>query len=172
VCVSGPVSSSDAVTLNGKPLKHLGTGLREYLFLDIYTLDAYSESGACAANRIVYASEAKMIRLTMRRHVPVNYLWWQAKKAFDENLPKQGDISLLKKKIYTFLVLFKTDLDEGSTVEIAYTPGKGTTIKQNGRPLGPPIPGRDFQKLTWQAFFSGNNCCEQMIIDQCLQASR
>ncbi len=167
----GPSASNEAVVLGGRPLKYLGTALREYLFFDIYTLEAYSESGACAPNRIVYAPEAKMVRLTMHRYVPVNHLRWQVRKTFDQNLPRQGDTSGLKQKIGSFLALFKTDLAVGTAVEIAYLPGRGITVTQNGRPLGPPIPGRDFQELTWRSFF-GNTCSGKRIVEQCLQAYR
>ena len=166
--------SNEAVMLNGRALKHIGTGLREYLFLDIYTLDAYSESGACAPKRIVYDSEAKLVRFTMRRHVPIGYLWWQVKEAFKQNMPSgEADASKLEQKITSFLYLFKNDLPEGTTVEIAYVPGKGSTVTENGRALGPPIPGRDFQELAWRSFFFGGDaCCEKMIIDQCSRAVR
>ncbi len=167
-------SPEPLVVVHGKPLKHLGTGLEEYLFFDIYELDAYTESGACALSDIVYTSEAKMLRLTMSRHIPVNHLKWQVKKNFERNLPKNGNDSL-KKKVSTFLSYFKHDLPKGTAVDIAYVPGYGSTIKEDGRPLGPPIPGPDFPVLTWRTYFGGNTCCEQgrnMIIEQCRQGSR
>ena len=70
-------SPEPMVVVHGKPLKHLGTGLEEYLFFDIYELDAYTESGVCSLSDIVYTSEAKMLRLTMSRNIPVNHLKWQ-----------------------------------------------------------------------------------------------
>lgn len=175
ISLSGYASSPDpTVVVHGKPLKHLGRGLEEYLFFDIYELDAYTESGVCSLSDIVYTAEAKMLRLTMSRNIPVNHLKWQVRKNFERNMPKQGNASL-KKKVSMFLSYFKHDLSKGTAVDIAYVPGHGSIIKENGRTLGPPIPGRDFPELTWRTYFGGNSCCEQgrdMIIEQCLRGAR
>lgn len=170
VSMGGPTSaSSETVTLNGRHLKHIGTGLKEYLLFDIYTLDAYSESGACEPKNIVYDSEAKLVRFTMQRSVPLGYLWWQIKEAFEKNMPQlqAAELNRLNQRIASFLALFKADLPEGTILEIAYVPGKGSTVTENGRPLGPPIPGRDFQELAWSSFLGGDSYCEKMIITQC-----
>ena len=67
-------SPKPTVEAAGKTLKLLGRGLREFLFIDIYTLDAYSESGACAPGKIVYNTEVKLMRLTLIRKIPVKRL--------------------------------------------------------------------------------------------------
>ena len=168
--LTGYSAPEKSVVVNGKTLKHLGRGLREFLFIDIYNLDAYSESGACAPGKIVYNTETKMLRLTMIRNIPVERLKSELSNTFKENMPKKGDLPALQKKIDTFLTYLKQDLTKGATMEINFVPGKGSTIKQNGKPLGPSIPGRDFAELAWRSYFGGNTCCKQvkrMVLDQC-----
>lgn len=164
-----------AVVVNGKTLKHLGSTLREYLFFDIYQLDAYSESGTCSPSEMVYTPETKMIRLTMSRHIPVNNLKWEVKKAFKRNLREDRNNRALQKKISTFLAYFKSDLDKGAAVDIIYIPGTGSIVLQNGKALGPPIPGRDFPELTWRSYFGGKTCDtrgRRAIIEQCMARNR
>lgn len=163
------------VTVAGKTLKLLGRGLREFLFIDIYNVDAYSESGACAPGKIVYNTEAKMLRLSMIRDIPVDRLKSELSGTFEKNMPKKGDIATLKTQIDSFLTYFKKDLKHGDTVEITFVPGKGSTVKQNGKPLGPTLPGRAFAELAWRSYFGGNTCCKQvrkMVLEQCKAAGK
>ncbi len=166
-------SPPSTVTVAGKTLKLLGRGLREFLLIDIYNVDAYSQSGACAPGKIVYTTEVKMLRLSMIRDIPVKRLTSELSGTFEDNMPKKGDIAALKKQIDSFLTYFKKDLKSGDQVEISYVPGKGSTVKQNGKALGPTLPGRDFAELAWRSYFGGNTCCKQvkkMVIEQCKSA--
>ena len=163
-------SPKPTVEVAGKTLKLLGRGLREFLFIDIYTLDAYSESGNCAPGKIVYNTESKLMRLTLIRKIPVKRLQSEFRNTFEKNMPKKGDIAALQKKIDSFLSYFKKDLTKGSTVELTFVPRKGSTVKHNGKALGPVIPGRDFAELAWRSYFGGNTCCKQvksMVLSQC-----
>jgi hypothetical protein len=159
-----------SLVVNGKPLKLLGTGLREFLFIDIYSLSAFSESGACKPTDIVYKSETKALRLTMLRNIPVDRLTSNLKSTFEDNMPKKGDIEALQKKIESFLSYFKKDLTKGTEVEITYVPGQGTIARRNGRAMGPAIRGSDFAQLVWRSYFGGNTCCSSLkseIISAC-----
>jgi hypothetical protein len=169
VGVSFSATAKD-LTVNGKNLKHLGEGLREFLFIDIYKMNAYSESGACTPTEIVYKNETKMLTLTMIRSIPKDRLTSNLRSTFEDNLPKKGDIEGLKKKIDTFLSMFKKDLDAGTDVDIIYTPGKGTIIKEKGKQIGQATAGKDFAELVWRSYFGGNTCCKALkssIIEAC-----
>ncbi len=169
LAVSLPSRAGDVV-VGGKTLKLLGTSLREFLFIDIYELSAYSQSGQCDPGKIVYNNEPKSMRLKMARDIPKDRLTENLRGTFEDNFPKKGDLAGLQKKIDDFLGRFKSDLKEGNYVEINYVPGQGTTVKQNGKPLGAPVPGRDFAELIWRSYFGGNTCCgtlKKNIIKQC-----
>jgi hypothetical protein len=156
--------------VGGKSLRLIGSGLREFLFIDIYSLAAYSQSGDCAPGKIVYNNEPKSMRLKMARDIPAGRLTSNLRETFEDNLPKNGDVPGLKKKIDDFLGRFKNDLKEGAYVEINYVPGKGTSVKENGKAMGAPVPGRDFAELIWRSYFGGNTCCKSLkadIIKQC-----
>ena len=168
-CIAGQAAEK-SINVNGKPLKLLGTGLREFLFIDIYSLSAFSESGACKPSEIVYKNEPKALRLTMLRNIPVDRLTSNLKSTFEDNMPKKGDTAELKKKIDTFLSYFKKDLSKGTAVEITYAPGQGTIAKRNGKPVGPATKGKAFAELVWRSYFGGNTCCAGLksdIINAC-----
>ena len=158
------------VVVGGKTLKMLGKSMREFLFIDIYELSAYSVSGQCEPGKIVYNNEPKSMHLKMARDIPKDRLTSNLRGTFEDNYPKKGDVEGLKKKVDEFLGRFKNDLKEGVYVEINYVPGQGTTVKENGKPLGAPVPGRDFAELVWRSYFGGNTCCGSLkrnIIKQC-----
>ena len=166
-----PLSAgANDTVVDGKSLKHLGEGLREFLFIDIYKMNAYSESGLCTPNDIVYKNETKMLTLTMIREIPKDRLTDNLKSTFEDNLPQKGDVEGLKKKIDTFLAMFKKDLTAGTNVDIIYSPGKGTMIREKGRQIGQTTPGKDFAELVWRSYFGGNTCCKSLkssIISSC-----
>ena len=163
-------ASAGNVTVGGKQLKLLGSSVREFLFIDIYNLAAYSQSGECEPGKIVYNNEPKSMRLKMVRDIPIDRLTSNLRSTFEDNFPKKGDIPGLKKKIDDLLGRFKNDLKSGASVEINYVPGQGTQVVENGTALGAPVPGRDFAELVWRSYFGGNTCCGSLkknIINQC-----
>ncbi len=170
--MSGPASaanSSQTAYVQGKALKYLGTGLREFLWVDIYKLSAYSKSGSCSASDIIGRDEPKALRLRSMRDIPIDKLKSNLKETFEENLPT-GDTSSLKQRIDAFLGSFKSDLKEGVTVEIIYEPGKGTTVSQGGKAFGPATPGKDFAELIWRSYFGPKTCCSSVksaILEKC-----
>ena len=162
-------SAGGTIKLEGKTLRYLGMGLREFLFFDIYNLSAYSESGACSVSDIITKDEAKALHLHTLRDIPIDRLKSNLKETFEENLPK-GDTAALKRHISTFLGRFKKDLAKGVTIKIAYIPGKGTSVTQDGKAFGPPTPGKDFADLIWRSYFGSKTCCsgvKSAILEQC-----
>lgn len=157
-------------TVAGKSLKLLGTALREFLFIDIYQLSAYSESGSCKQSSVIYDSEVKMLVLSMKKTLPRERLVSTLKETFMDNLPKGKDNKLLVQKIETFLSYIKDDFQKHSYVEIIYLPDRGTMLKQNGKVLGAITKGKDFSDLIWRSYFGPNTCCPGLksdILDEC-----
>ena len=162
---SAMTASAKDVNIDGKNLTYLGEGLREFLFIDIYKLGAYSESGACKPTDIIYKDETKMMKLKMIRAIPIDRLKSNLKSTFEDNLPTKGDVEGLKKKIDSFLAMFKKDLSAGTEVDIVYSPGKGTRIRTNGKALGSATPGKDFSELVWRSYFGSKTCCKSLKSD-------
>lgn len=161
---------SGSISVEGKPLRLLGTGLREFLIFDIYKMSAYSESGECKVAAIVHKDEAKALRLVMERSIPKERLVSNLRSTFMKNMPKDDDVTKMLNTIDEFLSYFRTDLSKKTDIVIVYSPGSGTTVKQNGKVLGPSIVGKDFSELLWKSYFGENTCCSSLkseIIEQC-----
>ncbi|MCP4600805.1 MAG: hypothetical protein GY847_09780 [Proteobacteria bacterium] len=157
------------IEVGGESLKLVGAGIREFLFIDIYTMGVYSESGCCNPKKIVEKDEIKYIRLRMSRHIPARRLASNMKTTLNENLHKNSGKEL-KKKVEQFVTYLKKDCPKNSTLEIIYIPQKGTTLKQNGKILGRTIAGKDFSNVIFSSYFSGNTCCsglKESILDSC-----
>ncbi len=169
--VQAPFSArAEDITVGGKTLKMLGSGLREFLFIDIYTLSAFSESGDCSPGKIVYSSEVKSMHLKMMRDIPAERLKDNLRGTFEKNMPEKGDIEGLKKKIDDFLGRFKNDFKSGANVEINYIPGQGTTVRENGKAIGAAVLGKDFAELVWRSYFGSKSAAPGLksdILEQC-----
>jgi hypothetical protein len=165
----GPSPYPAKSTVAGQSLKRIGSGLREFLFFDIYTMGAYSTSGSCDPGAIVYKDEVKYLRLDMIREISKERMRSTLRDTLLDNLPK-NNTEQMKKKIEVFLSYLKKDLQKGAVMEILYVPGKGTLLKQDGRDLGPYTTGKQFAETLWRSYFGGNTCCKSLksdIIEQC-----
>ena len=170
LCMNGNTTDS-VITINGKTLKLIGSGLREFLFIDIYRMSAYSESGDCKPSKIVYKNETKALRLKMLRGIPAERMRSTLRDTLADNLPKNKDNTALKQKIESFLARMDKDLESGAYVELIYIPGQGTIAKRNGKRLG-VTPGKDFADLLWKSYFGGDTCCSGLkssILKACKQ---
>ena len=148
------------IRVAGKTLKLIGRGLREFLFIDIYKMGAYSESGSCGANAIVHKDEVKAIRLSMVRKIPAKRMNDNLRSSLEKNLPPNASAEL-RGKIDKFLAQFKGDLASGTFIEIQYIPGTGTVSKRNGKRLG-VVGGKDFAEVLWKAYFGKDTCCPKL----------
>ena len=158
-----------SVTVEGSQLRRIGSGLREFLFIDIYLLGAYSQSGSCDPTAIVSKDEPRYMKLKMMRDIPRDRLVSNFRKSLEKNLPDNASATL-KSKVDTFLGYIKSDLPEDSVAEIYYAPGKGTIIKHQGTRLGAPVQGKDFADVVWRAYFGPKTCCSDLkedILEAC-----
>jgi len=157
------------VTIEGTTVKRIGSGLREFLFLDIYEMAAYSKSGTCSASALTTTDEPRYLQLAMMRHIPKERMISNLRGSLEKNLPANPSDEL-KGQIDTFLGYINADLDEGAKVEIYYLPGKGTALRLNGKSLGPAVPGKDFADTLWRSYFGPKTCCsslKEQILEPC-----
>lgn len=161
--------ASGSQVVEGVTLRRIGSALREFLFIDIYTLSAYSESGSCSPAQITSKEETRFLRLEMMRDIPKHRMVSNLRGSLEKNLPDDAG-QVLRQKVDTFLSYIRSDLDEGDVVEILYRPGKGTSLKVDGHLLGPVIGGKDFADVLWSSYFGRKTCCSSLkadIIEQC-----
>jgi Chalcone isomerase-like len=162
-------SYSKSVTIEGNSLKLIGAGLREKWVFDVYTLAQYTTSGACGAKAQINKDEVKYIRIDMLRDVDAQKMATTLKEAFDNNTPASASAEL-KKQVNTFTGYFKKACTKGTKLEFLYIPGKGTSLKQNGKKLGPIVSGKAFADVLWGCYFSGKTCCpdlKKQILSNC-----
>lgn len=156
-------------SVEGTTVKRIGSGLREFMFMDIYTMGAYSQSGTCSATALTSKDEVRYLKLVMKRELPKNRMTSNMRGSLEKNLPRDASEEL-KGKVETFLSYIKSDLPEGGVVEIAYRPNVGTTLKLNGKSLGPAVPGKDFADTLWRSYFGPKTCCnslKEQILEPC-----
>ena len=157
------------VTEGGKTLKLVGAGVRKKWGFKVYTMGAYSESGSCDAESIVGKDEAKYLRLVMLRNVSAEKMGNTISESFKEHMPAGGSAEL-KQQGETFKGYFKDECSEGTVLEFTYVPGTGTTLKQNGKVLGPVLTGSAFHHVLWDIYFGKDTCCSGLkegILETC-----
>jgi hypothetical protein len=150
-----------AVTVEGKTLKLIGAGLREKWFVDVYTLGAYTESGACDPKALVSKDELKYFRIDMLRDVSAEKMSSTIGDSFEEHMPKNASAEL-KQQHKAFMAYFKDECKENTVLEFTYLPGTGTLLKQNGKQLGAPLVGSEFARVLWDIYFGEDTCCSSL----------
>ncbi len=150
-----------SVTIKGHALKLIGAGLREVYGLNVYTLGAYSQSGGCDGKAVVESDEVKYIRLDILRNIDAAKVVERIDEAFGASMPQNPSESLLKQRDQSFSY-FKGRCLKGTVFEFIYFPGTGTIFRQNGKSMGPSIPGKEFHTVFWNVYFGPNTCCEEL----------
>ena len=148
-------------TVEGKALKLVGAGLREKGLFDVYALGAYTESGNCEATRIIEEEEPKYLRIEMLRNVKASTMASTIGDAFNAAIPPNADPNL-KSQSTTFQGYFKDTAKKNQVIDFTYMPDVGVTIKQDGKQLGPPLTGKDFQEVFWSIYFGEKTCCKDL----------
>ncbi len=149
---------SQTTVIAGKKLKLIGAGVREKWLFDIYTMGAYTESGTCELKSIRYKDEVKYLQINMLRDVSKKNMTTALREALENNTPKNASEEL-KKQIRNF-TSYVNKCDKGTVMEMIYIPGKGTTLKYNGKQYGSIIKGKDFHVVLWDCYFSSKTCCK------------
>ncbi|NMB75309.1 MAG: hypothetical protein GYA21_09280 [Myxococcales bacterium] len=157
------------VTIDGKTMKLVGAGKRKKWFVGVYTMGAYSESGKCDPKALVAADEPKYLKLKMLRDVSAEKMANTISESFKEHMPKNPSAEL-KKQSDVFMNYFKDECKEGTVLEFFYLPGTGTSLKQNGKELGPVLAGAEFARVLWDIYFGEDTCCsglKEQIFECC-----
>ncbi len=156
-------------TVNGETLRLVGAGLRKKAFFDVYALGAYTKSGSCDPKKIIGDDETKSIRIEMLRNVKAKAMAETIGEAFNDAIPAGADPKL-RQQSETFQGYFQEKVREDEVMEFTYVPSKGVTIAQDGKQLGPPLTGKQFQEVFWSIYFGPKTCCSdlrQQILASC-----
>lgn len=151
----------ESITVAGHHLNLIGAGLREIYGFNVYTIGAYSESGECDEKKIVVEEEVKYLRLDILRNIDAEKVARRIEEAFGESMPPNASNKLQQQRDQSFSY-FNGRCAKGTVFEFIYLPGKGTIFKQDGKKLGPIIPGKDYHTVFWNVYFGPHTCCRDL----------
>ena len=136
----GDVSLPDSITENGSSLKLNGMGMRTFAFFDVYAAGLYLPAPSTDDAAILAGDTPRVMVMHFLREVEAKKIAAAWMDGLEANTP--GADASLKERFVRLGSMMET-LDEGQTLECAYVPGMGTTIRVRGEVMG-SIQGKDF----------------------------
>ena len=147
-------------------LKLKGTGTREKLWMDMYTLGLFVSDTQQNANKIVSKNETSIVRLNI-----ISGLITAEKmdKAIRDGFKKstQGKTEPIQTEIKNFLNVFKLGVEKNDLFQFTYQSEFGTTILKNGKELA-NIKGLPFKQALW-GIWLGNNPVDKKLKTELLK---
>lgn len=138
----GGVHMPDSTTLDGKRLVLNGLGIREATILkvDVYVAGLYLEHKSSDAGAILRSKQRKVLQMKFVRDVDRSDIVEAWQEGFAKNTPDAKKLAPKIKQLQGYM----RDMAEGQTMTFSYVPGKGVTVRVNGKTMG-RITGHDFQ---------------------------
>jgi len=122
----------DSLKAGDKTLKLNGLGLRKKAMFKVYVGGLYVESPSKDAGAILSSDQAKAIRMHFLRDLTKSQLVEAFQEGFQANVKDRAS----QQAAFDRFLALVPDVKEGSTMTLAYVPGKGTTITAGGKELG------------------------------------
>lgn len=160
----------DTLDRAGRTLRLVGLGLREKYTFDVFVLGIYTEDGACDPGAMIRDDRVKVIRQEFVRTVSARRLEGETRKVTEPRMPPdltEAD----RQQAEAFIAMMRTEVRDGTVIEMTYVPGEGTRVTQDGRPLGPPLKGKRFQELLWDSYLGPESFCPKTR-DQVVRSCR
>jgi hypothetical protein len=131
----------DTITLDGKELRHNGSGIRRKFVVKVYVGSLYLPAPSSDAAAIVAADAPKSVQLRFMRDVTKAQMMDAFREGFRANSAAEADKLMARlDKLGTGL---PAEMKEGSLLQISYLPGKGSVVQaQGGSEVA--IEGKDF----------------------------
>lgn len=160
----------DTLERGGKTLRLSGLGLREKYTFDIFVAGFYTPDGGCDPTRMIRDDDVKLLRQEFVRTVPGKRLEAEVRKVTEPRLPPDATEED-RRQAEAFIAMMRTDVREGTVLEMLYVPGQGTKVTRDGQLLGPPLPGKRFQEILWGSYLGPDSFCPKTR-DQVIQSCR
>lgn len=148
------VQMPGVVTVDGRPLKLNGLGVRSKTFLKIkvYVAGLYLESASNNPEQIIAADSIRRMEMQMTHNAPKDKLLDELLEGFKRNSKDRMPGLMERFKVFTDGI---PDLKEGQELWITYVPGQGTSIRgTGGRQV--TVPGKDFADAIFLAWLGRN----------------
>ncbi len=138
------VDLNDRVSVAGQSLVLNGAGIREKFFFDIYVVALYLPNKAQDAHKILGADQPwRVIMHFLYSEVDREKLDKGWDEGFEDNAGSK--MNQLRERLQKFKGMFR-DLHKGDEVVLDYEPGKGVTVRINGKREG-VVQGADFARV-------------------------
>ena len=151
---------ADSITVEGKPLRLNGIGVRTktILRIKVYVAGLYVETRSNSATRILAADAARRLELRMTHKSPRSRIMEELTNGFERNA--KGKLAGLRGR-FEKLLAATCDLSEGQALTLAYLPGRGTTIQcGNSKPV--TLPGKDFADAAFSIWLGSDPLDEDL----------
>jgi Chalcone isomerase-like len=140
----------DVVTLDGKPCKLNGLGVRTKTFLAIkvYVAGLYLEAPSTKAEQILASDSTRGLTLRATHKASKDTIQSELMDGLRRN--SKAQLPALQVRLDKFFEGVPA-LAEGQTLSLSYVPGKGTSVKATGGPEV-TVPGKDFADALFSAW--------------------
>ena len=141
----------DTLQLGGQSLKLVGAGVRTKWFVNVYVMGVYQKSSGRSASKLINSNEPKYLWLHMMRGIGGGKM----RSAIDDGLEANASDEVrgrLASDIGKLKAAFPGKIKKGLDIGFWYRPGKGTTLRFNGRDKL-SVAGKDFMKAVWSIWF-------------------
>ena len=134
------VVAEPQITVEGRPLRLLGMGLRKKLLIKVYLASLYAELPGDDAAQVISSEQIKRVQMNMLRDLDRGKIVEAVQQGFERNAGPQ--MPRLQQRLDRFLAAIP-DLRGGQTIVITYLPGRGTLVQAgSGEPI--VVEGKDF----------------------------
>jgi hypothetical protein len=131
----------ETITLDGKELRHNGSGIRKKFVVKVYVGSLYLAAPARDAEAIVAADVPKSVQLRFMRDVKKGQMMDAFRDGFRAN--SAAEAGKLGPRLEKLGAALPAEMKEGSLLQISYVPGKGSVVQAEGGEAV-VIEGKDF----------------------------
>jgi len=145
------VHVADTARLGDSSLVLNGAGKRTRYFFNVYVAALYLPARNSDAAKVIADAVPKRLSMTMMRRLSAGQLSGALREGLSRN-SSRTELKAIKPQTDSLVTVMKAigSANEGDVVTIDFLPDGTTRLGINGRALGMPIPGRDFQRAMLQ----------------------
>jgi len=139
------ITYADTAQVSGESLVLNGAGLRKKLFFKVYTAGLYLPHKADTMPAVLGGAGARRMAIVTLRDLGARQFTDALKEGLEKNL-SAAELSALKPAIDQFSATMQSvgEAKEGTSIEIDFTPGVGTTLTVSNQRVGEAIGAKAF----------------------------
>lgn len=144
-------------TVAGTPLQLNGAGTRYKFVVKVYTAGLYLPQRTGNAEQAVMMGGPKRVHVVMLRDIDANELGRLFTRGMQDNASKEDFSKSIPGTIrMSDIFSARKKLAAGDSFSVDYTPGTGTQVLVNGKPVGEPIKEPEFMQSLLRIWLGKN----------------